>query len=135
MCQYFRCVEFGIEPILKIIDCQNRYVANPLHEENLDLWQAHNLKSIVQCLFVEAAMRLKEGFERSGFAVLVAANLLGGHARSNPTNEGYAELLGAIEPNWLKEVIELAMYTDNLNRDKFIKKVVITTESLYYKII
>ncbi|KAB2867989.1 MAG: hypothetical protein F9K37_11240 [Bacteroidales bacterium] len=108
-----------IDPIQQLVDCGRKYFEYPT---NHALWQANSFKSSVQCLFAEAAIYLSRGQNRQGLLRLVAANLLSPFAKSHPKSEGYAEIF-AIYPNGdLKNWIELAMYPDDINKDKFQRK-------------
>jgi len=130
--QFFCGVECDIvNPIEQIVKCQLLYFKNPINKKNIILWQAYNFKSIVQCLFAEAAMLLVDGKKEQSYIRLTSANLFSSIARSSPQAEGYAELLSVIKQEGIRDIVETAMYPDEKHKDIFQMR--ITSISSYLK--
>lgn len=130
--QLFCGVPCGIDnPLKQVTECQNLYFEHPINKNNVILWQTYNFKSIVQCLFCEAAIYLAKGKREIAYIRMTAANLLSPIARSHPKAEGYAELLGIINQMGIRKKVEVAMYPDEVHKDRYQKK--ITSISLYLK--
>lgn len=121
--QEFRGVKCEIKNTIQSIKkCQLDYISTPLGQDNLDLWQADNLKSIVQCIFCEAAIFFNHGDERLGLLRLVAASLLTQYVKSNIHMEGYADLINVINNDKIKEKIKEALLLDDDARSEFYSK-------------
>jgi len=117
---YFKKVNLGtIDPMSSIQKCQRFYFEEVNGRTNIRLWQSHNFKSIIQCLFVESTLDYYQGNETAWQLKLIAANLLTSKAMSSPTSEGYASLLAVIMDSDFKDLLSLAMYSDLDHRNKF----------------
>ncbi|RKZ54460.1 MAG: hypothetical protein DRR16_03175 [Candidatus Parabeggiatoa sp. nov. 3] len=120
--------EFFDSAINNIVATQSLYLTSPT---NINLWQANRLKSTVQCLFIEAASYLLRRDDR-GWIRLVIAHILTQSAKSHPHAEGYSELLAIIPGDDLRNLIELAIYSDDFHRDKF-QKEFLSSVSMYLR--
>ena len=114
-------IDFGIiNPLKEIISIQEEYINAGLSEENLDLWQTHLLKSVVQTLFCESAILYTDGYRVSAYLRLCAANLLVVPAKANAKAEGYADLLNLVQDKNLKKILISAMSADDEDRERFL---------------
>lgn len=130
--KFFRNVKCDIDnPYEQIVECQSSYFENPISETNINLWQAYNFKSIVQCLFAEAAILRAKGKEEQSYIRLTAANLLVSVVRSSPCVEGYAELIATISQDGIQKLVKTAMHQDEKHKDEFQRD--ITSISSYLK--
>jgi hypothetical protein len=122
--KYFAGIMCEIQdPLRQIVECQYMYFKHPIDKSNVILWQTYNCKSIVQCLFAEAAMYLARREIERGYIRLTIANLLAPIAKSNPNAEGYAELLSIINQPGIKKLVNMAMYSDESHKDSYQNKI------------
>jgi glycosyltransferase involved in cell wall biosynthesis len=131
---FFRNTKLNVENHLNVIQkCQEMYFRSEINNSNIQLWQVHNFKSIIQCLFVESAIDYAQGNEHKWQLKMIAANLLTSKAMSSPKCEGYCSLISLIDDTKLKELISLAMYSDLYHRNEFQKQELLGNVSIYLR--
>lgn len=117
-------INLGVDnPLKEIIKIQEDYIFSSLSEKNLDLYQVHLLKSIVQTLFCESAILYMQGCHNKAFFRLCAANLLVVPAKTSPETEGYSDLLNLVRNDKLKKLLTSAMSTSDSGREVFLKSI------------
>lgn len=124
-------IELNISnPYKEITKIQNDYIREGFSEHNLDLWQTHLMKTIVQTLFCESAILYIQGYINSAYLRLCAANLLVVPAKASKKAEGYADLLNLVQDSKLKELLIMAMSSDDENRERFLASIGVSSAFL-----
>ena len=104
--------------IVTLREVQSQYLSAPV-VRSLD--QANWRKSSVSCLFAEAAVLLRcSDTTDAGWYVLGLAHLLGHLAVTHAAAEGYAELLGLVDEEWLKSLVNCALRPESETEGAFL---------------